>query len=82
MNVLNDFTIRVKNDSGHNFNNKKFDDLLKLIEEKDQIINQYRYELAKEKIVSEGKIAANPPGPKKKRVSASVKLSEKKEVEK
>jgi len=47
MNVLSDFTIRVKNASGYNSYHKKVEDLLKLIEEKDQLINKYKQDQSK-----------------------------------
>lgn len=61
MNVLNDFTIRVKNDSGHNFKNKKVEELLKLLEEKEQLINQYKNELSNEKTDKDKKPQSNSP---------------------
>lgn len=76
MNVLSDFTIRVKNTSGLNSYNKKVDDLLKVIEEKDKIIDEYKLELAKERTnetITENK---KPSTSKKKQTSS--KLPEKK----
>ena len=73
MNVLNDFTIRVKNTSGQSAYNKKVEDLLKLIEEKDQLIYQYKTELFKEQNHIENIEKPTSSTPSKKRTSEKKK---------
>ena len=81
MNVLSDFTIRVKKASEYDSYSKKVDDLLKLIDEKDQIISQYQSELTKN-LKSPAKVKKPKASATKKKTGTEKVAEKKKEIAK
>jgi alpha-amylase len=78
MNVLSDFTIRVKKDSEEKKNSGKIDELIGLLAEKDNIIIKYQTELSKTSPANERDIS----GKTKKKTDTLKKNPEKKSEKK